>query len=89
MLRDDRKRNYVPVVFDFEKLRSQNTIGTVTLLGRMARFIIADISDTKSVLQELQAIVPTNSKPPVQPIILAEQEEPRTSLSIAVDGRPS
>ena len=58
-LRDElRKRNYVPVVFDFEKPRSGTTINTVTLLARMARFVIADISDAKSVLQELQAIVP-------------------------------
>ena len=42
----------------------------------MARFVIADISDAKSVLQELQAIVPDNPKVPVQPIIVAAQEEP-------------
>jgi uncharacterized protein YjbI with pentapeptide repeats len=71
-----RKRNYVPVVFDFEKPRSQTTINTVMLLARMARFVIADISDAKSVLQELQAIVPSSPKLPVQPIIVAAQEEP-------------
>jgi hypothetical protein len=76
-LRDDlRKRNYVPVVFDFEKPRSGTTINAVTLLARMARFVIADISDAKSVLQELQAIVPSSPKLPVLPIIAAEQEEP-------------
>jgi hypothetical protein len=54
-LRDElRNRNYAPVVFDFEKPRSGTTINTVTLLARMARFVIADISDAKSVLQELQ-----------------------------------
>ena len=46
------------------------------LLARMARFVIADISDAKSVLQELQAIVPHSPKLPVQPIIVAAQEEP-------------
>ena len=76
-LRDElRKRNYVPVVFDFEKPRSQTTIGNVTLLSRMARFVIADISDAKSVLQELAAIVPSNPRLPVQPIIFAQHEEP-------------
>jgi uncharacterized protein YjbI with pentapeptide repeats len=60
-LRDElRRRGYVPVVFDFEKPRSQTTINTVTLLARMARFVIADVSDAKSVLQELQAIVPSS-----------------------------
>jgi hypothetical protein len=67
-LRDElRRRNYVPVVFDFEKPKSQTTINTVMLLARMARFVIADISDAKSVLQELQAITPNSSKLPVQP----------------------
>ena len=49
---------------------------TITLLARMARFIIADISDAKAVLQELRAIVPDLPSVPVQPIILATQEEP-------------
>jgi uncharacterized protein YjbI with pentapeptide repeats len=71
-----RTRNYVPVVFDFEKPRSQTTINAVVLLARMARFVIADISDAKSVLQELQAIVPHSPKLPVQPIIVAGQKEP-------------
>jgi hypothetical protein len=41
----------------------------------MARFVVADISDAKSVLQELRAITDPPSVP-VQPIILAMQEEP-------------
>ena len=69
-------RDYVPIVFDFEKPRSQTTINTITLLARMARFVIADISDAKSVLQELQAIVPNSPSLAVQPIIIAPQEEP-------------
>jgi len=76
-LRDElRKRNYAPVVFDFEKPRSGTTINTVTLLARMARFVIADISDAKGVLMELQAIVPSSPKLPVLPIIVAGQNEP-------------
>jgi uncharacterized protein YjbI with pentapeptide repeats len=76
-LRDDlRKRNYVPVVFDFEKPRSGTTFNTVTLLARMARFVIADVSDAKSVLMELQQIVQSSPRLPVQPIIVAGQKEP-------------
>ena len=71
-----RKRNYLPILFDFEKPTSQTTDETITLLARMARFIIADVSDAKAVLQELRAIVPDLPSVPVQPIILATQEEP-------------
>ena len=65
----------VPVIFDFKK-PTQTTVETVTLLARMARFIIADMTDAKSVLQELQAIVPTSPSITVQPIILKSQREP-------------
>jgi uncharacterized protein YjbI with pentapeptide repeats len=76
-LRDElRKRNYVPVVFDFEKPSGRTTDETITLLARMARFVIADISDAKSVLQELRGIVPDNPTLPVQAIIASAQEEP-------------
>jgi uncharacterized protein YjbI with pentapeptide repeats len=70
-----RQHRYVPIMFDFEK-PDQTRIETITLLARMARFIIADISDAKSVLQELQAIVPGLPSVPVQPVIVAMQEEP-------------
>jgi hypothetical protein len=63
-----RKRDYLPILFDFEKPRSRNTDETITLIARMARFVVADISDAKSVLQELRAIVPDLPSVPVQPI---------------------
>jgi hypothetical protein len=76
-LRDElRKRSYLPILFDFDKPTRRNTVETITLLARMARFVIADISDAKSVLQELQAIVPDLPSVPVQPVIIASQDEP-------------
>jgi len=64
-----RKRNYSPVIFDFEKPGSRSLTDTVTLLARMSRFIIADVSDPKSVPHELYAIVPTLKSVPVQLIL--------------------
>jgi hypothetical protein len=71
-----RVRGYLPILFDFEGPLNRNTDETIALLARMARFVIADISDAKSVLQELRTIVPNLPSVPVQPVIVATQEEP-------------
>jgi hypothetical protein len=64
-----RKRNYLPILFDFDAPERQNVTETVTLLARMARFIIADLTDPSSIPQELQAIIPT-VRVPIQPLLL-------------------
>ena len=73
-----RKYNYVPVLFDFEKPASLDFTETVTLLARMARFIVADLTDPASIPQELQAIVP-HVAVPVQPLI--EGDRPYSMFS--------
>jgi hypothetical protein len=64
-----RKLNYVPILFDFEVPAGRNITETVTLLARMARFIIAELTDPRSIPQELQAIIPS-VRVPVQPLLL-------------------
>ena len=64
-----RKRDYLPILFDFELPERRNVTETVTLLARMARFIIADLTDPSSIPQELQAIIPS-VRVPVQPLLL-------------------
>ena len=64
-----RTQNYVPILSDFEIPKRQNITETVTLLARMARFIIADLTDPSSIPQELQAIIPS-VRVPVQPLLL-------------------
>jgi hypothetical protein len=71
-----RKRDYVPALFDFEKPSNKTTVETVSALTHMARLVVADLTDARSVLQELQALVPTNPSVPIQPLILNSQTEP-------------
>jgi uncharacterized protein YjbI with pentapeptide repeats len=71
-----RERGYLPILFDFKGSSNRTTDETITLLARMARFIVADLSDAKSVLQELRTIVPNLPTLPVQPVIVATQAEP-------------
>jgi len=64
-----RERDYLPILFDFDVPARRNFTETITLLARMARFIIADLTDPSSIPQELQAIIPS-VRVPVQPVLL-------------------
>ena len=76
LLREElRHRNYLPVLFDFENSPNRDITETVTTLALLSKFIIADITDPKSIPQELSQIVPNMTSLPVQPIILAGHSE--------------
>ena len=54
-----RKRNYLPILFDFNVPATRDITETVTLLARMARFVVADITDARSIPQELPRLYRT------------------------------
>jgi hypothetical protein len=64
-----RKHNYVPLMFDFDKPSDRSRIETVQTLAHLSRFVIADITDAKVLLQELQAIVPQLGSLPILPMM--------------------
>jgi len=75
-LRDELlKKDYLPVVFDFKKPTNRDLTETVSTLAHMARFIIADITDPKSIPQELKTIIPNLPSVVVQPLLHARSKE--------------
>ncbi len=64
-----RKRDRLPIIFDFDKPATRDTEETIKTLAGMARYIIADITDAKSIPQELGSIVPDLPSVPVLPIL--------------------
>jgi uncharacterized protein YjbI with pentapeptide repeats len=70
-----RQQDYLPIIFDFDQPATRDLTETVSTLAHMSRFIIADITDPRSIPQELQTIIPHLPSVPVQPLILASEHE--------------
>jgi uncharacterized protein YjbI with pentapeptide repeats len=66
-------RRYVPVVFDFDKPARRDLAETVVTLAHLSRFVIADLTDPRSVSHELAVLVPQLPSVPIQPIHLATE----------------
>jgi len=72
------KRDFLPMVFNFDKPDTTTFTQTVRLLAGMSRFVIADVTKPKSAPLELQATVP-ELMVPFRPII-EEGEKPFAML---------
>jgi uncharacterized protein YjbI with pentapeptide repeats len=79
-----RDNGYLPILFDFEGPQNRNLIDTVTTVARLVRFVIADLTQPRSVPAELGAIVPAIESLPVQTLI-EEPEEPYGMFSDLVE----
>jgi hypothetical protein len=68
-----RKRNYLPIMFDFERPTDRNFRETVQTLAGLSKFVIADLTDPKSTPLESLAIF-YSYKIPFLPLIQEGQE---------------
>jgi hypothetical protein len=69
-----RKRDFLPMVFNFDKPETKDFTDTVRTLVGLSRFVIADITNPRSTPLELQATVPEYMVPFVP--IIEQGEEP-------------
>lgn len=79
-----RRTGYVPVIFDFDKPIDKDYLEPVLLISQMARFVIADFSDSKVVLEEIPKII-DNSSVIIIPIIEKGQREPSTLYNLRIN----
>jgi uncharacterized protein YjbI with pentapeptide repeats len=64
-----RRSDYLPILFDFDEPGNRDLQETILTLASLSRLIIADISDPKSIPQELAVIVPNLPSVIVQPVL--------------------
>jgi pentapeptide repeat protein len=70
-----RRRGYVAMLFDFAPSRRRDLTETIVALAHMSRFVIADLTDPRSIPQEVTSIIPGLPSVPVLPVVLAAQPE--------------
>ncbi len=63
------KSGYIPVLFTFQKPKGRDLIESVMGFAALSRFVIADLTEPRSIPAELQQIIPSYPSLPVVAII--------------------
>jgi CHAT domain-containing protein len=79
----EHEDRYIPELFTFARPDSRDLVESILGFAALSRFVIADLSEPRSLPQELQAIVPNLQSVPVVPIINEGGREFATFDSIA------
>jgi hypothetical protein len=80
---DAHPNGYLAELFTFERPAARGFIEAIIGFAGLSRFIVADLSEPKSIPAELDAIVPRFRSVPVIPVIRQEEEVYATFLDIA------
>ena len=64
-----RLQNYIPMLYNFEKPVRRNHIETVSTIAHLANFIVAELTNPRSIPNELATLIPTLRSVPVIPLI--------------------
>ncbi len=64
-----QRRGFFSILLDFEPPVGRNLVEVISLLVRVSRFVIADITDSKSIPPELEEILPAMPDVPLQPLL--------------------
>lgn len=73
---------YLPELFTYDRPASRDLVEAIVGFAALSRFVIADLSDPRSVPQELEAIAPQFQSIPIVPVIEQSQQEFATFRSI-------
>jgi CHAT domain len=79
---EEHQGRYIPELFTFRRPESRDLVESIIGFASLSRFIIADLSEPRSVQSELEAIVPHFQSVPIVPIINRTGREYATFDSI-------
>jgi uncharacterized protein YjbI with pentapeptide repeats len=82
-----RDLDYVPIMFDFEKPQSRNLEETVRTLASISKWVIADLTDPRSVLQEVTLVARDFQS--VAMLMMREKGNPEYGMLDGILSRPS